>query len=59
MLSWLKRFRRLTGRYERRADFHQAWLTLGRALICARALPQVTTQDLDTRSREGGEARED
>jgi IS5 family transposase len=44
-LSWLNRFRRLKGRYERRADIHQAWLTLGCALICARALPQVTTRD--------------
>ena len=29
-LSWLNRFRRLTGRYERRADIHQALLYLGR-----------------------------
>lgn len=33
-LSWLKRFRRLKVRYERRADVHQAFLELGCALIC-------------------------
>lgn len=33
-LSWLNRFRRLKVRYERRADIHQAFLTLGCALIC-------------------------
>jgi transposase len=38
-LAWLNRFRRLTVRYERRADIHQAFLTLGCALICFKALP--------------------
>lgn len=33
-LSWLNRYRRLKVRYERRADIHQAFLTLGCALIC-------------------------
>jgi transposase len=33
-LAWLHRFRRLTVRYERRPDVHQAFLTLGCALIC-------------------------
>ncbi|HET7056198.1 MAG TPA: IS5 family transposase [Thermomicrobiales bacterium] len=33
-LAWLNRFRRLTVRYERRADIHHAFLTLGCALIC-------------------------
>jgi transposase len=33
-LAWLNHFRRLTIRYERRADIHQAFLTLGYALIC-------------------------
>ena len=33
-LAWLNRYRRLTVRYERRADIHQAFLTLGCALIC-------------------------
>ena len=33
-LAWLARYRRLTIRYERRVDIHQAFLTLGCALIC-------------------------
>jgi len=33
-LSWLNRYRRLKVRYERRADIHHAFLTLGCALIC-------------------------
>ena len=33
-LAWLNRFRRLRVRYERRAYIHQAFLTLGCALIC-------------------------
>jgi transposase len=37
-LAWLNRFRRLTVRYERRADLHQAFLTLGCSLICFNAL---------------------
>jgi len=37
-LSWLNRFRRLKVRYERRADMHQAFLTLGCSLICLNAL---------------------
>ena len=37
-LAWLNRYRRLTVRYERRADLHQAFLTLGCALICFHAL---------------------
>ncbi len=37
-LSWLNCYRRLTVRYERRADIHQAFLTLGCALICFHAL---------------------
>ena len=36
-LSWLHQFRRLRIRYERRADIHQAFLTLGCAIICHRA----------------------
>ncbi len=39
-LSWLARMRRLTVRYERRADIHQAFLTLGCCLICFNALPE-------------------
>jgi transposase len=38
-LAWLNRYRRLTIRYERRADIHQAFLTLGCALICWNYLP--------------------
>jgi transposase len=33
-LSWLHQFRRLRVRYERRADIHQAFMTLGCAMIC-------------------------
>jgi transposase len=35
-LSWLNRYRRLKVRYERRADIHLAFVTLGCALICWR-----------------------
>ena len=34
----LNRFRRLTIRYERRADIHHAFLTLGCAIICFQQL---------------------
>jgi IS5 family transposase len=34
LLAWLHRFRRLTIRYERREELHQAFLDLGCALIC-------------------------
>lgn len=37
-LSWLHQFRRLRIRYERRSDIHHAFLTLGCAIICHRAL---------------------
>ena len=37
-LAWLNRFRRLTVRYEHRADIHQAFLTLGCALLCFNTL---------------------
>ena len=37
-LAWLNRYRRLIIRYERREDIHQAFLDLGCALICLRAL---------------------
>jgi transposase len=33
-LSWLNRFRRLKVRYERRAELHEAFLSLGCALVC-------------------------
>jgi transposase len=37
-LAWLNRYRRLRVRYERRADIHQAFLSLGCALICLNAV---------------------
>ena len=37
-LAWLPQWRRLRVRYERRADMHEAFLTLGCALICWRYL---------------------
>ena len=33
-ISWLHQFRRLRVRYERRADIHEAFLSIGSALIC-------------------------
>ena len=39
-LAWLKRFRRLAVRHERRSDLHQAVLTLARCAICHRHLPE-------------------
>lgn len=35
-IAWLHQFRRLRVRYDRRADIHQAFLTLGCVLICHR-----------------------
>lgn len=40
-LAWLNRFRRLTVRYERRTDIHQAFTTLGCAMICFRTLTKL------------------
>ena len=37
-LAWLSQFRRLTIRYERRLDMHEAFLALGCSLICFKAL---------------------
>lgn len=37
-LAWLHQFRRLRVRYERRADIHEAFLSLGCSLICFRRL---------------------
>jgi IS5 family transposase len=39
-LAWLKRYRRLAVRHERRADIHQAFLTLACCLVCHRHLPE-------------------
>ena len=33
-LAWLHRYRRLRTRYERRDDIHEAFMTLGEAMIC-------------------------
>jgi transposase len=37
-ISWLHQFRRLRVRYERRADIHLAFLTIGCIVICHRYL---------------------
>jgi transposase len=37
-LSWLHRYRRLRIRYEQRDDIHQAFLSLGCAMICFKQL---------------------
>ncbi|MGW4715781.1 transposase, partial [Nocardia sp. NPDC004260] len=37
-LAWLHAFKRLRIRYERRADIHQALLSLACAVICLRKL---------------------
>jgi transposase len=37
-LAWLSQFRRLTVRYERRQDIHEAFLSLGCALLCVNAV---------------------
>jgi hypothetical protein len=38
-LSWRNQYRRLTIRYERRVASHDAFLTVGCALICFQTLP--------------------
>jgi transposase len=40
-LSWLHQYRRLRVRYERRADIHEAFLTIGCCLICFKQLRAV------------------
>jgi transposase len=37
-LAWLPQYRRLRVRYERRSDIHEAFLSIGCALICFRYL---------------------
>ena len=37
-LAWLNQFRRLRVRYDKRVDIHEAFLSLGCALICWRSL---------------------
>lgn len=36
--AWLHNFRRLRTRYERRAELHLAFMQLGCAVVCVRAL---------------------
>jgi len=36
--AWLHQFRRLRMRYDKRADIHEAFLSLGCALICWQSL---------------------
>jgi IS5 family transposase len=40
-LAWLNQFRRLTIRYERRQDIHAAFLSLGCALLCLKAIERL------------------
>jgi transposase len=40
-ISWLHQFKRLRVRCERRADIHEAFLTLGCILICCRVAIRV------------------
>jgi transposase len=40
-LAWLNQFRRLTIRYERRQDIHEAFLSLGCALICLKTIDRL------------------
>lgn len=37
-IAWLHQFRRLRVRYERRADIHQAFLSLACAIVCFRTM---------------------
>jgi len=36
--AWLNQFRRVRVRYDKRADIHEAFLSLGCALICWQSL---------------------
>jgi transposase len=39
--AWLNQFRRLRVRYDKRADIHAAFLSLGYMLICWRSLQKI------------------
>src|SRR5579872_3530948 len=39
--AWLHNYRRLATRYERRADIHRAFLSLGAALICFNSVARL------------------
>ena len=41
--AWLNQFRRLRVRYDKRADIHEAFLSLGCALICWQSLRKTWT----------------
>ena len=43
--AWLNQFRRWRVRYEKRADIHEAFLSLGCALICWQSLRKAWTTD--------------
>ncbi len=47
--AWLNQFRRLRVRYEKRADIHEAFLSLGCARICWRFLNASRNRDLRSR----------
>jgi transposase len=40
--AWLSQFRRLRVRYDKRADIHEAFLSLGCALICWQSLRRTS-----------------
>ena len=40
-LAWLNQFRRLRVRYDKRADIHEAFLSLGCAMICWQSLSKT------------------
>jgi len=42
--AWLSQFRRLRVRYDRRADIHEAFLSLGCAMICWQSLRKTLTR---------------
>jgi transposase len=42
-ISWLHNHRRLARRYDRRTDIHEAFLTIGCALICQQHLKRTQT----------------
>jgi hypothetical protein len=44
--AWLNQFRRLRVRYDKRADIHAAFLSLGCALICWQSLRQEVADRL-------------
>ena len=44
--AWLNQFRRLRVRYEKRADIHEAFLSLGCILICWRLLANLVRTHL-------------